>query len=119
VVRSPLREEKAVAIDIEFEWQAVFNESGGKEVKVFGDLKPAEVDEPAEKEPDKLKRIVVLEARAKQQCLVAATSQRRTTRPNTETRQHDRLHPKKGSLPGDEIDRLIAVTPTHPAVEKA
>lgn len=30
----PLGEEKAVAIDIEFQWHAMFNESGGKEVKV-------------------------------------------------------------------------------------
>jgi hypothetical protein len=29
-----LREEKAVAIDVKFEWQAMFKESGGKEVKV-------------------------------------------------------------------------------------
>jgi len=29
-----LREEKAVAIDVKFEWQAMFDESGGKEVKV-------------------------------------------------------------------------------------
>lgn len=30
----PLREEKAMAIDVKFEWQAMFHESGGKEVKV-------------------------------------------------------------------------------------
>lgn len=29
-----LREEKAMAIDIKFEWQAMFNESGGKKVKI-------------------------------------------------------------------------------------
>ena len=30
----PLGEEKAMAIDVKFEWQAMFHESGGKKVKV-------------------------------------------------------------------------------------
>jgi hypothetical protein len=97
-------------------------------------MKPAELDELAETEPEKIKRIVVLEARSHPKHLeyaekhgwprgvgvpltegiwrraVKGVRRGSTPRPGSMT-EYIR---QKGLLPSDEIDRLIAATPTHP-----
>lgn len=97
-------------------------------------MKPREVDELAQYEPEKLKRIVVLEARAKQTHLDYASRRgwpRGIGVPLTEGIWRRRVKgvrggstPKPGSmteyireknlLSTAEIDRLIAATPTRP-----
>lgn len=97
-------------------------------------MKPREVDELAQEEPDKLKRIIVLEARARQTHLDYAERRgwpRGIGVPLTEGIWRRRVKgirrrstPKPGSiteyirekrlLPPEEIDRLIAATPTRP-----
>lgn len=97
-------------------------------------MKPKEVDELAESEPEKLKRIVVLEARARQTHLDYAARRgwpRGIGVPLTEgiwrrrvkgIRRGSIAKPgsmteyirEKGLLPTAEIDRLIAATPTRP-----
>lgn len=97
-------------------------------------MKPAEVDDMAQKEPEKLKRIVILEARAKQKHLDYAREHgwpRGVGVPLTEgiwrravkgVRPGSTAKPgsmteyirEKGFLSADEIDRLIAATPTRP-----
>lgn len=97
-------------------------------------MKPKEVDELADREPDKLKRIVVLEARARQTHLDYAARRgwpRGVNVPLTEGIWRRRVKgvrrgsvPKPGSmteyicdkglLPAQEINRLIAATPTRP-----
>jgi len=99
-------------------------------------MKPAEVDDLAKAEPDKLKRIVVLEARAKQKHLDYAEGRgwprgigvpltegiwRRsvkgcrgaTPKPGSMT-EYIR---EKGFLSSDEIDHLTAATPTRPLMK--
>jgi hypothetical protein len=97
-------------------------------------MKPAELDDLAQKEPDKIKRIVVLEARAKQKHLAYAEEHgwpRGVGVPLTEgiwrravkgVRRGSTPRPgsmteyirQKGLLPSDEIDRIIAATPIRP-----
>jgi hypothetical protein len=97
-------------------------------------MKPWEVDELARTEPDKLKRIVVLEARARQKHLDYAEAKgwpRGVGVPLTDGIWRRRVKgvrrgstPKPGSmteyirekelLPATEIDRLITATPTRP-----
>lgn len=97
-------------------------------------MKPAELDDLAQKEPEKIKRIVVLEARAKQKHLdyaeehgwprgvgvpltegiwrraVKGVRRGATARPGSMT-EYIR---QKGLLSENEIDRIIAATPTKP-----
>jgi hypothetical protein len=97
-------------------------------------MKPAELDDLAQTEPEKIKRIVVLEARAKQKHLdyakehgwprgvgvpltegiwrraVKGVRRSSTPRPGSMT-EYIR---QKGLLSGSEIDRIIAATPTRP-----
>ncbi|MDX1951075.1 MAG: hypothetical protein SFY81_02760 [Verrucomicrobiota bacterium] len=97
-------------------------------------MKPHEVDDLAKTEPDKLKRIVVLEARARQTHLDYAERKgwpKGLGVPLTEGIWRRRVKglrrgstPKPGSiteyirekqlLPEHEINRLIEATPTHP-----
>lgn len=97
-------------------------------------MKPAELDDLAQTEPEKIKRIVVLEARAKQKHLdyakehgwprgvgvpltegiwrraVKGVRRGSTPRPGSMT---DYIR-QRGLLSGSEIDRIVAATPTKP-----
>jgi len=97
-------------------------------------MKPAELNDLAKHEPDKIKRIVVLEARAHQKHLDYAKEhgwprgvdvpltegiRRRVVkglRPGSTPRPSSMTEyiRKSGLLPEREIDRIIAATPTRP-----